>query len=49
MLATPDSTGSLGAITKHSLFKTKEHLMSEFEALNNTRTGTRIILYNLKR
>ncbi len=44
-----DTEGSLKAILEHSPFKSEEQLMREFDCLANSRTGTRIIIYNLKR
>lgn len=44
------SRNSLAAILRHSPFKTEKGLEEELMAIrNSTRTGTKIILYNLKR
>ena len=45
----PDSQGSLDSIVKHSIFKSEEDLLKEFDSLSESTTGTKIIIYNLKR
>ncbi|XP_053483631.1 MORC family CW-type zinc finger protein 3-like [Ictalurus furcatus] len=50
--ASPEHAESLHDILKHSLFNTKEELLSEFsviDALCTNSSGTRIIIWNLRR
>ncbi|XP_035686349.1 MORC family CW-type zinc finger protein 3-like [Branchiostoma floridae] len=47
MVKTIDSDPSLEAITKYSIFKSKQELMEQFEKI--PRKGTRIIIYNIRR
>ncbi|XP_078698679.1 MORC family CW-type zinc finger protein 3-like [Branchiostoma floridae x Branchiostoma belcheri] len=48
MVKTIDSDPSLEAITKYSLFKSKQQIMEQFNKIQGRR-GTRIIIYNIRR
>ncbi|CAH1227222.1 MORC3 [Branchiostoma lanceolatum] len=48
MLKTVDSDPSLEAITKYSIFKSKQQLMEQFKMIPG-RKGTRIVIYNIRR
>ncbi|XP_056007396.1 uncharacterized protein LOC125665437 isoform X2 [Ostrea edulis] len=43
----PESKNNLLAICSHSIFKDEKELLSELDFLENFKTGTRIIIYNL--
>lgn len=46
-----ESRNNLDAILKHTPFKTEQDIKEELRSINRNRTGTgtKIILYNLKR
>ncbi|XP_067903098.1 MORC family CW-type zinc finger protein 3-like [Heterodontus francisci] len=48
LILTEDSVPSLEAILKHSIFKSQEELLAEFDAILSKK-GTRIIIWNIRR
>ncbi|XP_069126147.1 MORC family CW-type zinc finger protein 3-like [Argopecten irradians] len=46
---TPDMAHNLRAICQHSIFRTEKDLLEELEVMEKLRTGTKIMVYNLKR
>ncbi|XP_078403150.1 uncharacterized protein LOC144683716 isoform X1 [Cetorhinus maximus] len=48
LIVTEDSVPSLEAILKHSIFKSQEELLAEFDAILSKK-GTRIIIWNIRR
>lgn len=49
VLSRDDTDGSLRSIFSHSIFTTLKSIFKEYASLNGHETGTRIIIYNLKR
>ncbi|XP_041353978.1 MORC family CW-type zinc finger protein 3-like isoform X2 [Gigantopelta aegis] len=49
IVRTPEARNNLLAILRFSIFNTEAQLMHELNGLERLRTGTKIVLYNLKR